>query len=320
MRDMYNRKINYLRISITDRCNMRCVYCMPEEGILKKNHKDILTHEEIIEIVKAAAKLGVNKIRLTGGEPLVKKNIIELISEISQIEGINDLSLTTNGVLLKDRLIELKAAGLTRINLSLDTLDPDKYKTITRGGDLKPVLESIQMALEENMIPLKINVVLIGGFNVNEIADFVELTRSNPIHVRFIELMPIGEASDWNRDKFVSNETVLKTVKLIPVDREDKGSPATYYKLKDGAGKVGLINPISCSFCSECNRLRITSDGKIKPCLHSDEEIDLMHIVRNDLEHLGNKLLEAVKRKPENHNINEIDYQPIKRNMNRIGG
>lgn len=319
MLDKYNRKINYLRISITDRCNMRCVYCMPEDGILKKHHKDILSHEEIIEIAKTSAELGVNKIRLTGGEPLIRKGIVNLISEISAIEGITDLSLTTNGILLRDRIKELKEAGLNRVNLSLDTLDPEKFKTITRGGDIKPVLESIKMLLDEGMVPLKINVVLIGGFNENEIEDFVELTRNNPIHVRFIELMPIGEASDWNRNKFVSNDIVLSKVKLEPVNRDDKGSPAVYYKLKDGIGKVGLINPISCSFCSDCNRLRITSDGKIKPCLHSDDEIDLLNPSRSGVD-IREILLEAVKKKPESHKINEKNYEPIKRNMNRIGG
>jgi cyclic pyranopterin phosphate synthase len=222
--------------------------------------------------------------------------------------------------LLKDQLKELKKAGLTRINISLDTLDHEKYESITRGGNLSFVLDAIDEALKIGMTPLKINVVLIGGFNVDEIKDFVELTRNNPIHVRFIELMPIGEASEWNINKFVSNEVVLTKAKLFPIDREDKGSPATYYKLEGGVGKVGLINPISCSFCDDCNRLRITSDGKIKPCLHSDEEIDLLDTLRNNPKELSEKLLEAVKNKPEKHEINEENYVPILRNMNRIGG
>ncbi len=319
MIDNYNRKIDYLRISVTDRCNLRCKYCMPVDGIHKKNHLDILRHEEIIKIVKSAAKLGVNKIRLTGGEPLVKKDLVKLVSDISSVSGINDLSLTTNGVLLKDNLKALKKAGLNRINLSLDTLNSDKYKEITRGGDIKDILEVIKMIINEGLTPLKINVVLIGGFNVDEIEDFIELTRSNPIHVRFIELMPIGEASTWNTEKFVSNEIVLRKAKLKKI-KNIASSPATYYKLDGAIGKVGLINPISCSFCSDCNRIRITSDGKIKPCLHSDEEIDILDVVRNNSELLGETLLEAVKRKPKEHKINDENYQPIIRNMNRIGG
>lgn len=292
---------------------------MPSEGIFKKNHEEILRHEEIIKIVEEAAKLGVNKIRLTGGEPLIRKGIIDLVSKISKIENIDDLSLTTNGLLLPEKIKALKKAGLNRVNLSVDTLDPIKYKEITRGGDLSKVLESIKMLLEEDMVPIKINVVLIGGFNLNEIENFVELTRNDLIHVRFIELMPIGEASLWNKTNFVSNDEVLKRVKLIPIESDDVGSPATYYKLEGGIGKVGLINPISCSFCSDCNRLRITSDGKIKPCLHSNEEIDLLDALRNNGD-ISEILKYAVEIKPEKHNINEKDFVPITRNMNRIGG
>lgn len=319
MKDRFDRKINYLRISVTDRCNLRCIYCMPCEGIEKKPHNNILRQEEIMEIVKCSAKLGVNKIRLTGGEPLIRKDIIALISEIGQVDGIDDLTLTTNGILLQDKIDELKNAGLTRINLSLDTLKPDRYETITRGGDLSKVLDCIPKIIEAGLVPLKINVVLIGGFNEDEIVDFVELTRNQPIDVRFIELMPIGEASIWNQSKFVSNDTVLDVAELEAVDREDLGSPARYYKLKDGVGRVGLINPISCNFCSDCNRIRITSDGKIKPCLHTDTEIDILSAMRNG-EDVSTILLHAVSEKPEKHLINEEDYKPIKRNMNRIGG
>ncbi len=318
MIDKYNRKINYLRLSVTDRCNLRCKYCMPETGISKKEHSNILRHEEMIEIIQTAAKLGIEKIRLTGGEPLIRNGIINLVSDIHAIHGINEITMTTNGLLLKDKLDDLVDAGLTRINLSLDTLKSDRYKTITRGGDIESVLSCIPLILGKGM-KLKINVVLIGGFNEDEIIDFVELTHHNNIDVRFIELMPIGEASVWNRDQFISNEKVLEVVKLEEVDSEDIGSPAKYYRLSDGIGKVGLINPISCSFCENCNRIRVTSDGKVKPCLHSDVEIDLMKALRDgdDIEVI---LRESILEKPKEHKINDKDYQPIQRDMNRIGG
>lgn len=319
MRDQYNRKINYLRLSVTDRCNLRCKYCMPVDGIEKKSHQDILRHEEMLAVVKAAAGLGIEKIRLTGGEPLIRKDIIPLIDKMHHIEGIREITLTTNGQLLKGNIEALKAAGLSRINLSLDTLDPEKYKSITRGGHLNRVLECMPEIIKAGLTPLKINVVLIGGFNTDEIEDFINLTLEQPIEVRFIELMPIGEASVWTKDRFVSNALVLERVEMVPVQRESQGSPARYYKVPGSVGKVGLINPISCNFCQDCNRIRVTSDGKIKPCLHSNEELDLLHAIRNN-EDIEAVLTAAIQGKPEKHHINTSDFQPIKRNMNRIGG
>ncbi|MCH4888990.1 GTP 3',8-cyclase MoaA [Acidaminobacter sp. JC074] len=318
MKDSYDRKINYLRLSVTDRCNLRCKYCMPESGISKKTHQDILRHEEMLRIVRISAKLGIEKVRLTGGEPLIRKGIVDLVREIKCIDGIRELTMTTNGILLGDMLDDLVEAGLDRINLSLDTLDENKYRKITRGGELGPVLDCMKRILDKKM-KLKINVVLIGGFNIDEVVDFVNLTKDHPIDVRFIELMPIGEASQWSHDKFVSGEKVLELAKLLPVVTEDLGSPAKYYKLEDGLGRVGLINPISCSFCDNCNRIRVTSDGKVKPCLHSDSEIDLMNIIRNQGD-LEEALKEAIWKKPKAHGMNDEDYMPIKRDMNRIGG
>lgn len=308
-----------MRLSVTDRCNLRCKYCMPESGVSKKLHKEILRHEELVEIVKAGAQVGIKKIRLTGGEPLIRKNIVELVKEISNVEGINEVTMTTNGLLLKNYLNDLKEAGLTRINLSLDTLKPERYRSITRGGNIEEVLSCIPLILAAGLRPLKINVVLIGGFNEDEIGDFVELTRHQNIEVRFIELMPIGEASQWTNDKFVSNQKVLEVVELIKIEKTHPSSPAEYYQLKDGVGKIGLINPISCSFCVDCNRIRVTSDGKVKPCLHSDQEIELMEALRNH-EDIVKILREAITSKPKEHLINNKEYKPIKRDMNRIGG
>jgi len=319
MIDKYNRTIDYMRLSVTDRCNLRCKYCMPESGVSKKLHKEILRHEELIEIVKAGALIGIKKIRLTGGEPLIRKNIVELVQEISNVEGINEVTMTTNGLLLKSYLNDLKEAGLTRINLSLDTLNPERYKNITRGGNIEEVLACIPLILEAGLRPLKINVVLIGGFNEDEINDFVELTRHQNIEVRFIELMPIGEASRWTNDKFVSNQKVLEVSELIKIEKTHPSSPAEYYQLKGGVGKIGLINPISCSFCVDCNRIRVTSDGKVKPCLHSDQEIELMEALRNH-EDIVKILRDAVTSKPKEHLINDKEYKPITRDMNRIGG
>lgn len=306
-----------MRLSVTDRCNLRCKYCMPESGVKKKTHKEILRHEEMLHIIEVGAKLGIEKVRLTGGEPLTRRGVVDLVRSIKRISGIKEVTMTTNGVLLEDCLDDLVDAGLDRINLSLDTMKADKYSEITRGGDLSVVMNCIPKIIEKGL-KLKINVVLIGGFNEDEIVDFIELTRNNPIDVRFIELMPIGEASIWNRHQFIPNTIVLEKASLINLDAET-GSPAKYYRLEDGQGRIGLINPISCSFCEDCNRIRITSDGKIKPCLHSNVEIDLMKALRQG-EAIEDILKGAILDKPESHQLDDEEHEPIKRNMNRIGG
>lgn len=319
MTDRYGRRIDYLRVSVTDRCNLRCRYCMPEEGIIdKKCHSEIMTLEEIYEVVVACASLGVKKVRITGGEPLTRKGITGLIQKISNIEGIKDIAMTTNGLLLKKYAKELKEAGLRRVNVSLDTMKEEKYKYITRFGSLKDVLEGIDEARRVGLLPLKINVVLIGGFNDDEIEDFVKLTLDEDIQVRFIELMPIGQASSWARENFVPNTLVLDKFKeLQPVSREDKSSPAQYYKLPGAKGMIGLINPISHQFCSNCNRIRFTADGKIKPCLHSNQEIDVKEALKSG-ENLKETIIKAILEKPQEHHLN--DGESIKRDMMRIGG
>ena len=318
MKDSFGREINYLRISLTDRCNLRCEYCMPEKGIDKLSHKEILTFEEVYVLTKAFVDLGITKIRFTGGEPLVRHGVLDLISKVSKLDGVKEIAMTTNGTLLSKYALKLKEAGLNRLNISLDTLDYEKYKEITRGGDLNKVLDGINAAKEAGLTPIKINTVLIGGFNENEIPKFVGLTKEHNIDVRFIELMPIGEAAAFAKDKFIPNNRVLDAVaELAPIENEDIYSPAVYYKLSNSKGKVGIINPISCKFCAHCNRVRLTSTGKLKLCLHSNIEIDLKKALRNK-EDIKELIKESILTKEEEHHLENEEY--ITRNMNQIGG
>lgn len=318
MKDSFGREINYLRISLTDRCNLRCEYCMPEEGIDKLDHEEILTFEELYVLTEAFVELGITKIRFTGGEPLVRHGVLELISKVSKLDGVKEIAMTTNGTLLTKYASKLKEAGLNRLNISLDTLDYEKYKEITRGGDLNRVLDGINAAKEAGLTPIKINTVLIGGFNENEIPKFVGLTKENNIDVRFIELMPIGEAAAFAKDKFIPNSRVLDAVaELAPIENEDISSPAVYYKLPNSKGKVGIINPISCKFCSNCNRVRLTSTGKLKLCLHTNREIDLKKALRNN-EDIRELIKKSILTKDEEHHLENEEY--ITRNMNQIGG
>ena len=320
MKDTIGRNINYLRISVTDRCNLRCMYCMPEQGICKKEHGEILTLEEIYEAVKACAELGISKIRITGGEPLVRIGLTGLIEKISKLQGIKELTMTTNGILLPKYAEELKSAGLKRVNISLDTMNAEKYNYITRGGDLSDVMSGINAAEKAGLKPIKINTVLIGGFNDDEIESFVNLTIDRDIEVRFIELMPIGQAGHWAKKHFIPNTEILNRVKeLQPIQSNDPSSPAKYYKLPEAKGKVGLINPISHAFCGNCNRIRLTADGKLKPCLHSEEEIDIKEVLKKG-ESLHHIFKQAILQKPIEHNLNCKDNKPIERDMYRIGG
>lgn len=326
MKDGLGRNINYLRISVTDRCNLRCRYCMPEEGIVKRAHSNILTLEEIFEIVNVCAGLGTDKIRITGGEPLVRKGLAGLIEKIAALEGIKDLAITTNGSLLKGYARELKEAGLNRINISLDTMNEKKYEYVTRGGRLKDVLEGIHEALKVGLVPIKINTVLAKDFNEDEIGSFIRLTESLGIDVRFIELMPIGHAASFASEHYLPNSAVLERFKeLEPMETGDKSSPAMYYKLPGAKGRVGFINPISRNFCSSCNRLRLMADGKLKPCLHSDLEIDVKGILRglkagDKQMALEKAVAEAIQAKPGHHTLNDLYNKPIERDMYTIGG
>lgn len=314
MKDAFDREIDYLRISLTDLCNLRCIYCMPKDGVTKKSHTEILSFERIIEIVEAFARLGIKKVRLTGGEPLVRKGIVNICQDISKIEGIETLAITTNGVLLKKYAKELYSAGVNQLNISLDTLNKDKYFRITRGGNIDDVLEGIEEAKRVGFKHLKINCVLIKNFNDDEICDFAKFAKYNDLDVRFIELMSIGEAKNL-KDSFLSNDEILKRIPdLIPLSID---GVSMEYGFKDSKGKIGLISPLSHMFCSSCSRIRLTSDGKIKPCLHSDVEIDLKDLHGDEL---INKLKEAILVKPKEHLLNKKKNSDSNRTMNEIGG
>jgi GTP 3',8-cyclase len=318
MLDGNGRKINYLRLSVTDRCNLRCRYCMPDVGIEKCTHQDILSYEKIIKIVSVLSEMGIDKVRITGGEPLIRKGITELICSIKRIKNIKEIAITTNGILLEEMAEDLKKSGVDRVNISLDTLNEERYKNMTRGGDLSKVLRGINKAKEVFSMPIKLNVVLIGGFNDDEIKDFARLTINDEIDVRFIELMPIGEVATWNDKHFVSSKIVLDSLEgITPIKTIDLSSPANYYKLPEAKGKIGLIRPISCKFCDNCNRIRLTSDGKLKYCLHSEHELDLNEAVKDNLD-LTEIIKNYVDLKPKEHNLEEQQY--LKKSMNRIGG
>ena len=313
MKDRFGRDITYLRISVTDLCNLRCKYCMPESGVESLCHSDILTLEEIVEIVKVAAKNGITKIRLTGGEPLVRRGFVHLCKEISKIEQIEDIAITTNGVHLKNMADDLFENKVKRINFSLDTLVKEKYNDITRRNDFDKTMESLFYAIEKGF-KVKLNVVLIGGFNDDEIENFVKLANDYDLEVRFIELMQIGETANWSKDKFVSNKIVLEKVPKLEFD--GVSGVAKIYKIKGQKGKIGLISPISCSFCSDCNRIRLTSDGKLKPCLHSKDEINLKGLSGEELEEVFKR---GIFDKPEKHHLEEGKSESA-RDMNKIGG
>jgi cyclic pyranopterin phosphate synthase len=322
MIDGYGRNIEYLRISVTDRCNLRCRYCMPEQGIVPKTHDEILSFEEFLHVVMNAVELGIDKIRVTGGEPLVRKGIVSFIKALSHVPGIKDISMTTNGCLLPRMAKPLAKAGLARVNISLDSLKADKFHYITRTGNLNDVLTGIDAALEAGLTPVKINCVVNKGFNDDEIPDFADLTINKPLHVRFIELMPLGSSSAQG---FVPNELVKKKIgkKLVPLDKDVKGSgPARYYNIEGAMGSIGFISPLSQHFCHECNRVRLTADGKLKPCLESDSEIDIRSIIRTGGSNadLQDAIKRAVAQKPKNHHMIAGAYHDHTRTMSQIGG
>ncbi len=325
LKDRYQRTINYLRISVTDRCNLRCQYCMPEEGIPLIDHEDILRYEEILRLVRVYAQEGITKVRITGGEPLVRKGIVDFIAELSAIPGIRDLSMTTNGVLLKEFARPLKVAGLKRINISLDTLDPETFFRITRRDKFHDVWAGIQEAIKVGFSPVKLNVVIINGTNEKEVFDFARLTLEFPLVVRFIEYMPAGE-SQWNPALVYPNSQIKEQIQelgaLIPLHDEKNDGPAIRYRLKNSLGEIGFINPISSHFCHLCNRIRLTPDGHLRTCLFHDEEIDLKPFLRNgcDDEKLREVLLHALEKKPKQHQIQEAHFKKCQRTMSAIGG
>ena len=323
--DSYQRPINYLRVSVTDRCNLRCVYCMPVDGVQALSHKDILTYEEIYSIVRAASELGISKVRLTGGEPLVRLGLADLVKMISQIKTIDDLTMTTNGTLLSRYAADLKQAGLKRVNVSLDTLKPERFGIITRSGSsLADVLGGIEAAKAAGLNPVKVNMVVMADTNDDELLDFASKSVTDGWNVCFIEFMPASGVS-CRSSYFVSSADIKKKLEqlgeLEPCVPGLGNGPARYYRFHNSEGSIGFISPVSEHFCFQCNRLRLTADGKLRPCLLSDEEIDLRQPLRdgispNDLKKL---IEEAVSRKPLRHHLAEGDL-PHGRPMTQVGG
>lgn len=333
LKDVHGRIIDYMRISLTDRCNFRCIYCMPEDGVTPLCHQDILRFDEILSIVRVAADMGVKRIRLTGGEPLVRKGVVELIDEMNKIPGIRDISLTTNGVLLPKMADDLKAAGLKRVNISLDTLDPGQFTYVTRVGQVQQTLDGIDAALEAGFNPVKINAVTVRSLN-QDFYEFAKMSVDRPLHMRFIEYMPVGESSGgdgsgWGKKDVISSEEVRAIIDeraiaeglgpLVSADRNrpEGGGPAEYFYFEGAQGTVGFISPLSRHFCSRCNRLRLSADGHLMPCLFSDSYFDMKAAVETgDDEEIRKVLNLAIGNKPDEHH----DRVGTERGMSQIGG
>ncbi len=312
MKDGYNRNINYMRLSVTDKCNYKCNYCVSENCSKLQSE---LSFDELYNICVAAVNCGVNKIRITGGEPLVRKGVIDLCSRLSKLDGLNELAITTNGSLLKEYASALRNAGVSRLNVSLDTLNADKFKRITQVDDLQNVLLGLDEAQRCGFENIKINVVLMNGINNDEIADIVELTKDRNISVRFIELMPIGNPSFNCNKHYLSADAVINAVPKLK--RVSFDGVAQIYKADGYAGTVGLIRPISGKFCDVCNRIRVTSDGKLKPCLHSSDEYDLRNLSYDEL---VSTFKTAITNKPSAHKFGMSCGDSTHRSMNQIGG
>ena len=317
MIDGYGRQIHYLRLSVTDECNLRCRYCMPEDGVCKKPHESMLTEEEMLQAVEVAASLDVTKLRITGGEPLVKKNILSICEKAAAVEGIKEVCITTNGTLLPKLAKPLQAAGVKRLNLSLDTLNPVKYAHITRIGTLDQDMDGLYAALDAGFEKIKINAVLIGGFNDDEIVPLAQLTKQYPVDVRFIELMPIQDHDEFGEAAFIPCKRIIeKLPEAVPQKRD--GGVARLYRLPGALGNIGLISPLSDHFCASCNRIRLTADGKLKPCLHSGDEFSIKGL---DKDGMLVEFKRAILAKPSCHaELSHASRSQAGRNMNQIGG
>lgn len=334
MKDSHGRTIDYLRISLTDRCNLRCIYCMPEEGVHALSHDDILTLEEIERLVRIAADMGITRVRLTGGEPLVRRGATDLIRALKGIPGIESVALTTNGILLPRMAAELAEAGLSRVNISLDTLDPEQYRAITRCGSFEDAMVGIDAALEAGFSPVKLNAVVVRSLN-QDVLSFARMSIDRPLHVRFIEYMPVGESAGscgcgWGKEDVIPSDELRAMIdeqaeaaglgRLRPASkhRPSGWGPARYFEFENAQGTVGFISPLSRHFCSECNRLRLTADGKIRPCLFSDDEFDVRAALRSggSDDAVRAVLYEALGAKPDEHH----DKVGTRRGMSQIGG
>lgn len=322
MQDDFGRTINYLRLSITDRCNLRCRYCMPAEGIRQGSRQDILSYEDCLKIVTAATDLGVSKVRITGGEPLVRKGVVAFLAELANRPGIEDVALTTNGVLLASMAAELKNAGVKRLNVSLDSLQEKTFARMTRGGSLTSVLKGLERA-EAVGLKIKLNMVVMRGFNDHEVLDFAELSQEHPWSIRYIEYMPTIREPGW-REQLVSGAEVLSQLRekysLSAITRDVSCGPAQPYRIAGAPGTIGVITPISDHFCGSCNRIRVTSTGQAKSCLFSHEAIDLKPYLSADNEKLRQVLEEVITRKPARHEMLGIESTNAPFSMAHIGG
>ncbi|TCS76362.1 GTP 3',8-cyclase MoaA [Effusibacillus lacus] len=328
--DKFGRVHDYLRISLTDRCNLRCVYCMPEEGMQFMENDKHLTFDEIEAVVRMAAKLGVRRLRLTGGEPLVRPNVEKLVSRLSAIPGIEDIALTTNGIFLAQKAEKLRKAGVTRVNISLDSMKQERFAKITRGGDVSKVLAGLEASFRVGFNPIKLNVVLMNRFNDDEVDDFLRMTLEREVHVRFIEYMPIGHDDNGWRDLYLPLEYVKERCEAMGMTPEPTQSvfgngPAEYFRLPGAKGSFGLIHPVSDHFCESCNRLRLTADGNIKPCLFWQDEFNVRKYI-GDEQALEDLFFRALDIKPESHEMakvlfgEELSHEPTVRRMSQIGG
>jgi cyclic pyranopterin phosphate synthase len=325
--DNQHRVINYLRLSVTDRCNLRCIYCMPEQGVQFIPHSEILTYEEMLHIVELCIEQGIRKVRLTGGEPLVRKGFIGFVERLGKIEGLDEITLTTNGVLLKEFAHALRDCGICRINVSMDTLKAERFRQITRRDDYERVWEGIEEAERAGFNPIKLNVVAMRGINDDEVLDFARLTRKKPYHVRFIELMPVGRGNSfWTAERFIPAREIFNRIRAVsslkPIARNQLDGPAERYTFGGAQGEIGFIGALSHHFCETCNRLRLTADGHLRGCLFSDRETDLKTPLREGKEdrYLLNLIKTTGQNKPANHGLRKSGPCKSTYRMNRIGG
>jgi len=331
--DRYNRHLNYLRISVTDWCNLRCIYCLPKGYIPKLSHSDILSYEEILRIVRIGVELGISKVRITGGEPLIRKGIYDFLKRLSEIRELEDISLTTNGILLKDNIEKIRAAGIRRINISLDTLNPEKFKKITGHDAFYQVWEGIKQSHQVGFYPLKINVVAMRGINDDEFKDIARLSFYYPFHIRFIEYMPMGntEFIRENSECEILAPEIMERISslgmLNPVEKSDKcgishDGPAERYKFEGAKGEIGFIHAMSHHFCHKCNRLRLTAGGHLRTCLLSDHQTDIKTLIRKGCSdnELAELFIQAVSFKPMHHNLSVKESERVAAQMSAIGG
>jgi len=325
MKDKFGREIKYLRVSVTDRCNFRCKYCMPHEGVQHIDHSNILSYEDLLFAIDVFGEIGVQKVRVTGGEPLVRKDIGSFLEDIGKINTIDEVTLTTNGALLQKFTEEIKKSGIQRINVSLDSLKEGRFCEITGGFNLEKIIDGIKHAQRSGIGPIKTNMVAIKGFNDDEILDFCEFSAKNKIITRFIEFMPVGNFSKWKEENIIYGKEILDIIKSKYEVKELKkaklSGPAQNYELSNGA-MIGIITPMSNHFCHECDKLRLTADGKLRPCLLSDSEIDLTPaIAKGDREALKTAIREGLNIKEKEHKVlSEKRDDGYKRTMSKIGG